>query len=204
MPFVGDRNWRLLDYRAVWTVAGRAVEVAVRWGSGEPDADALFAAEIDGFPHPIDDEEGLLSLAPEGAVVTFERGGVAVEMWREAGHIRARASASIDGASRTGPVADGIEAALYGLGEVDPRRAAPERCFYCAHSDYEPSTGFGGGHLACFVASADEYRAIATSESAWDRKYGAWGGQSLAFRWVDELDTCPLWQRRPRGHGYRG
>jgi len=25
----------------------------------------------------------------------------------------------------------------------------------------------------------------------------------LRYRWVDESDTCPHWQRRPPDHGYR-
>lgn len=85
---------------------------------------------------------------------------------------------------------------------MSPGLDGVRRCFLCAHSDYEPSTGWGGGHLACFITSAERYRAAATSDSAWTRKYGPWN--RLTFAWVDELGTCESWERRPPNHGYRG
>jgi hypothetical protein len=209
VPFVGDPDWKLMDYRASWLDGDRVVNVEVSWDAG--GGDGLFVAMVDGVPHPIDEEADLLDLAPRGAVLTFDRGGVTISIWRDGEDAHASASAVVEGRPRTATVgvhthgSTAIESALRVLGEVDPSRAAPRVCFFCAHSDYEPSTGYGGGHLACFVASAEQYRAIAISKSAWERKYDAWGADAnLRFRWVDEHYTCPLWERRPLGHGYRG
>jgi hypothetical protein len=201
---IGDPEWRLMDFRAWWREGSRTVDVVFR---DDPDGDSRYTGVIDGVRHAIDEEVDLLDLAPVGAEVQFERGGVTVSMRRIDTVVEARAFAVVDRRPRVGarvtsrfPYA-AIEGALYALGEVDTERTAPRICFLCEHSDYEPSTGFGGGHLACFVAEAERYRTIATSDSAHERKYGR---GRLPFRWVDELDTCPRWERRPPKHGYRG
>jgi hypothetical protein len=206
MPFIGDDDWRLMDYRARWRVGDRTVVADVRWDTG---GDAMFLALVDGEPHAVDDEGDLLDLAPPGTAIIFERGGVTVSIRRGGGAIEARASALVEGRERAGPsvtassAGAAIERALYALGELDADRAGPRVCFLCAHSDYEPSTGFGGGHLACFVEDAERYHAFATSEHSSERKWGVWR-ESLRYRWVDELDTCARWRRRPPRHGYRG
>lgn len=188
-----------MDYDATWSDGERGGTIAVRWGSDREDSDGLFAATVDGVERWIDEEEDLLGLVPDGARVTVTRGGVTLTFWRDAGALRVRASAD----RRDGPVTDGFERALVALGELDEARTAPRRCFWCTHSDYEPSTGFGGGHLACFVSCAERYHAAATSPDHWTRKWAMWGWD-FGYRWVDELDTCPAWARRPRKHGYRG
>ena len=115
-----------------------------------------------------------------GAEVTFKRGGVRVQL-RRAGRLSARPGvAMVDGLAYAGPETvdaspcTAIEKAMYALGETDAQRTAPRACFFCTHSDYEPSTGFGGGHLACFVADADRYHQIATSAQPRERKWGMW------------------------------
>lgn len=219
MPFVGDPHWRLMDYDASWRDGDRVVTVRVSWNANanandtandtananDNDSGRSFTAMVDGVPHPIDDEEDLVGLAPHGAVVSIERGGVTISCQRDGTELQARASAVVDGRQLTGPTRTSIESALHDLGEVEPSRTAPRVCFFCTHSDYEPNTGFGGGHLACFVASDHKYSAIATSDSSWTRKYEPWSAkQDLSYRWVDELGTCTLWKRRPTQHGYRG
>jgi hypothetical protein len=195
-----------MDFHARWRDGTRAVNVLFHH---DPDGEATYTGLIEGVPYSVDDETDLLDLAPPGAEVTFERGGVSVSMRRGHTGVEAHAAAVVDGRPRTGSSVThptpgaAIEAALHALGEIDAERTAPQVCFLCAHSDYEPSTGFGGGHLACFVADAEKYGALATSDSSRERKWGMWRDH-LRYRWVDEMDTCPLWQRRPHGHGYRG
>jgi hypothetical protein len=209
MSFIGDHDWQLMNYAAWWQVDGRTVQADVRWNL-DPDNDGgLFAATVDGVPRMIDDEGDLLALAPPGAEVTFERGGVRMQLRRAGRLTHARASAVVDGLAYAGPETvdaspcTAIEKAMYALGEVDAQRTAPRTCFFCTHSDYEPGTGFGCGHLACFVADANRYHQIATSAQPRERKWGMWR-DSLRYRWVDECDTCPHWKRRPPDHGYRG
>ena len=215
--FVGDSDWQLMPYEAQWRDGDRVVTAVVRWDDGD-EGDELFIAQVDGVRHPITEEADLLGIAPPGAVVVFERGGVCLSMWTgeaeqdAAGQARTRfhavASSEVGNRTLTGAIATGsdasatLEQAVMNLGEAEPDRSAPRVCFLCAHSDYEPGTGWGGGHLACFLTSAERYRAAATSDDAWTRKYGPWSW--LTFTWVDELGTCESWERRPPNHGYRG
>jgi len=83
------------------------------------------------------------------------------------------------------------------LGEDETVRS----CFFCKWSDYEPSTSTG--HLGCFRAVKAEYEAIATSEDARTRKYAKERFHAERI-WVDELNVCDEFERRPSGFGYRG
>lgn len=215
--FVGDRDWKLMPYVAHWRDGDRAVAASVRWDDGDEGGE-LFIAEVDGARHAVTEEADLLGIAPPGAVVTFERGGVRVSLWagetepdaagQRQGQFSAVASSAAAGQPLTGAIATAshasaaLEQAVMNLGRTRPDRAAPRVCFLCAHSDYEPGTGWGGGHLACFLTSAAQYRAAAASSSARTRKYGPWHG--LTYTWTDELGTCGSWERRPENHGYRG
>lgn len=201
MPFVGDPEWKLLDYCASIELEEKLTVLFV--DGSRDDGPSRFVTKIDGVEHWIDDETDLLGLAPEGAVVSFERGGVTVAMQRVDGKLTAWASAWMGGVKTIGAKASNIEGALLALVEKDRGADCPRLCFYCTHSDYEPSTGFGGGHLACFVESALAYDQVARSPNPRERKWGMWR-DDLSFRWVDELDTCSSWQRRPPKHGYRG
>lgn len=95
----------------------------------------------------------------------------------------------------------GFEGALSDLRLALGEEGTLRSCFFCKWSDYEPSTSTG--HLGCFRAVKSEYEAIATSEDAWTRKYkkeSLWPDRV----WVDELNACDDFERRPRGFGYRG
>jgi hypothetical protein len=94
----------------------------------------------------------------------------------------------------------GFEDALADLRAALPGQAV-HACYFCKWSDYEPSTTTG--HLGCFRAVKPEYEAIATSPDALVRKYRK---ESLyADRvWVDELNVCDQFTKRPVGFGYRG
>ena len=95
-----------------------------------------------------------------------------------------------------------LEWALVHLGELTPERLAPHRCFWCKFSDYEAGTGFGdGSHLGCFVRDAEAYERIATDPDMRVRRGRPW---ALRFAIVDDFHSCPEWQRRPPGFGYRG
>src|SRR3954466_15666479 len=96
-----------MDYRASWGGAGRRVEVEVRWNT-DSDLDGLFVAVVDGVPVSIEDEGDLLDLAPHGAEVAFERGGVQVRMRKADQETFVRASTVLGGRVLDGPeVSDG-------------------------------------------------------------------------------------------------
>jgi len=196
----------IIDFRDSWRDGCR-----VSWADGDrtvqgvlvgtdDEADLPYVLTIGGAEHFVDDETDLLDLVPPGTVVTFSRAGISVAMWLAGGRAHARASTAsgVDGPTATGSFpGHAVEEALRLLGE----RAQPPLCFFCAHSDYEVGGSWGGQHLACLVDDPG-YDAMARSDDAYTRKWAV--ARAHRSRWVDELDGCASWRRRPPGYGYRG
>ncbi|MFI5296697.1 MAG: hypothetical protein ACHREM_01250 [Polyangiales bacterium] len=95
----------------------------------------------------------------------------------------------------------GFEDALSDLRAALGGGATIRSCFFCKWSDYEPSTSTA--HLGCFRDAKAEYEAIATADDNWTRKYKKEGLHARRV-WVDELNSCREFERRPKGFGYRG
>ena len=179
----------LLPYKAL--LRGRSYPVRPATAAEE----GLFTLELDTTCVSIDEPSDLVAVVEQGAEATADFGAFLLVMWRAPdGRLRYRARTQ----DVSGSASPDDETACWSLLDALGDARAPRACFFCRWSDVEPSTGWG--HLGCAVDHSEDYHAVATSSDARRRK---WGPQSL-LTWVMEWHSCPRFEVRPLGYGYRG